>query len=176
MYKQYTRVHVHVCTFSTPTTGGELVPPEFLPLSITEPDVGVDECVLSVRWSEPVISCAGSVSRYVFSVTPPTSDCQSGADDCVFMTDQTQYSLTLNTSQTYNLTVRADDSCGKMGQPAKYDIDLTGTTSNVTWSVHICTIDAWAFKGTATGTYSMYRSLVSVQISRTTTYPVVSDC
>ena len=39
-----------------------------------------------------------------------------------------------------------------------------------------CTIDAWAFKGTATGTYSMYGSLVSVQISRTTTYPIVSDC
>ena len=103
-----------------------MVPPEFLSASITEPDVGVDECVLSVRWSEPVISCAGSVSQYVLSVTPPTSDCQSGSEDCVFMTDQTQYNLTVTASQTYNLTVIADDSCGNMGQPAKYDIDLTG--------------------------------------------------
>ena len=39
-----------------------------------------------------------------------------------------------------------------------------------------CTIDVWAFKGTTTGYISMYGSLVSVQISRTTTYPVVSDC
>ena len=103
-----------------------MVPPEFLPLSITEPDVGVDECVLSVRWSEPVISCAGSVSQYVLSVTPPTSDCQSGSEDCVFMPDQTQYNLTATVNQTYHLTVRADDSCGNMGQPAKYSIDLTG--------------------------------------------------
>ena len=39
-----------------------------------------------------------------------------------------------------------------------------------------CTIDAWAFKGTATGYMSMYGSLVNVQISCNTTYPVVSDC
>ena len=110
----------------TYTIGGELVPPEFLPVSITEPDVGVDECVLSVRWSEPVISCAGSVSQYVLSVTPPTSDCQSASEDCVFMTDQTQYNLTVTASQTYNLTVRANDSCGNMGQPAKYIADFTG--------------------------------------------------
>ena len=113
-----------------------MFPPEFLSASISEPDVGVDECVLRVRWSEPVISCAGSVSQYVFSVTPPTSDCQSGSEDCVFMTDQTQYNLTLNASQTYNLTVRANDSCGNTGQPAKYDIDLTGTMSTFAWSVH----------------------------------------
>ena len=103
-----------------------MVPPEFLPASISEPDVSVDECVLSVRWSESVISCAGSVSQYVLSVTPPTSDCQSGAEDCVFVTNQTQYNFNVNASQTYNLTVTANDSCGNMGQPAKYDIDLTG--------------------------------------------------
>ena len=113
-----------------------MFPPEFLSASISEPDVGVDECVLSVRWSEPVISCADSVSQYVLSVTPPTSDCQSGSEDCVFMTNQTQYNLTVNASQTYNLTVRADDSCGNMGQPTKYDIDLTGTMSTVAWSVY----------------------------------------
>ena len=107
-----------------------MFPPEFLSASISEPDVGVEECVLSVKWSEPVISCAGSVSQYVLSVTPPTSDCQSGAEDCVFMTDQTQYNLTATVNQTYNLTVRADDSCGNMGQPAKYIADFTGILFN----------------------------------------------
>ena len=143
MKERSMHVHIHVCTCVcicvVPTTAGELVPPEFLPASISEPDVGVDECVLSVRWSEPVISCAGSVSRYVLSVTPPTSDCQSGSGDCVFMTNQTQYHLTVNASQTYNLTVIADGSCGNMGQPAKYNVDLTGTMyliSTVTRSVH----------------------------------------
>ena len=139
MKERSMHVHIHVCTCVIPTTGGELVPPEFLPASISEPDVGVDECVLSVRWSEPVISCAGSVSRYVLSVTPPTSNCQSGSGDCVFMTNQTQYHLTVNASQTYNLTVRANDSCGNVGQPAKYDIDFRGTMYliyTVTRSVH----------------------------------------
>ena len=130
MKERSMHVHIHVCTCVCicviPTTGGEVVPPEFLSASITEHDLGVDECVLRVRWSEPVISCAGSVSQYVLSVTPPTSNCQSGSGDCVFMTNQTQYHLTVNASQTYNLTVRANDSCGNVGQPAKYDIDLTG--------------------------------------------------
>ena len=61
-------------------------------------------------------------------------------------------------------------------------------------NMYTCTLDAWAFKGTATGyishvpqrrlrssTVKSYNcalalgSLVSVQISRTTMYPVVSD-
>ena len=113
-----------------------MVPSWIHSTSISEPDVGLDKCVLSVRWSEPVISCAGSVSDYVLSVTPPTSDCQSGSEDCVFVTNQTQYNLNVTASQTYNLTVRADDSCGNMGQPAKYDIDLTGTMSTGAWSVY----------------------------------------
>ena len=56
----YTIIHVHVRIF-TPTIRGELVPPEFLSVTISEADVGVNECVVRVRWSEPVISCAGSV-------------------------------------------------------------------------------------------------------------------
>ena len=82
--------------------------PEFLPASISQGDVGVDECVVNVVWSEPFISCTGSVSQYVLSVTPPTSDCGSGSEDCVLVTDQTHYDLTLTVDQTYNLTVRAD--------------------------------------------------------------------
>ena len=84
----------------------EISPPEFLPASISQGDVGVDECVVNVVWSESFISCSGSVSQYVLSVTPPTSDC--GSEDCVLVTDQTHYDLTLTVDQTYNLTVRAD--------------------------------------------------------------------
>ena len=115
-----TIIHVRVRIF-TPTIRGELVPPEFLSVTISEADVGVDECVVRVRWSESVISCTGSVSQYVLSVTPPTSDCQSGSEDCVFMTDQTQYNLTVTASQIHSLTVRADNSFGNniMGQPVK---------------------------------------------------------
>ena len=46
------------------------------------------------------------MSQYVLTVTPPTPDC--GSEDCVFMTEETQYSLTLTVDQTYNVTVRAD--------------------------------------------------------------------
>ena len=96
------------------------------------------------------------LAQYVLSVTPPTSDCQSGSEVCVFMTDQTQYNLTLTASQTYNLTVRANDSCGNMGQPAKYDIDLTGTNTPVTWSVHtVLCVEAC----TRTFIYKQYFSL-----------------
>ena len=82
--------------------------PQFLPASISQGDVGVDECEVNVVWSEPFISCSGSVSQYVLSVTPPTSDCRSGSENCVLVTDQTHYDLTLTVDQTYNLTVRAD--------------------------------------------------------------------
>ena len=64
---------------------------------------------MTVEWSEPFISCAGSVSQYVLTVTPPTPDC--GSEDCVFVTEETQYSLTLTVDQIYNLTVRADTCC-----------------------------------------------------------------
>ena len=89
-----------------------MVPPQFLAATVSERGVGADECVLSVRWSEAVISCGGSVSQYVLSVTPPTSDCPSG--QCVNTTD-TQYDLTVTLDQAYNLTVRAVDSCGNNG-------------------------------------------------------------
>ena len=88
-------------------------PPQFLPAIISEPDVTENECVVTLEWNEPFISCAGSVSQYVLSVTPPTSDCQSGSGDCVLMTGQTQYNLTVTVDQTYSLTVRAD-TCTNM--------------------------------------------------------------
>ena len=53
------RIPSYSYTTSLTLTGGEVVPLEFLPASIPKSDMGVDECVLRVRWSEPVISCAG---------------------------------------------------------------------------------------------------------------------
>ena len=79
-------------------------------------------CVVTVEWSEPFISCAGSVSQYVLSVTPPTPECQSGpgSGPCMLITEQTQYSLTLVMDQMYTITVRAD-TCNNT---------LTGDISN----------------------------------------------
>ena len=36
--------------------------------------------------------------------------------------------------------------------------EFNGTLRTVHVCIYICTIDAWAFKGTATGTYPMYHS------------------
>ena len=103
-----------------------VVPPQFLAATVSEPDVGADECVLSVRWSEAVISCGGSVSQYVLSVTPPTPDCLSG--QCVMTTD-TQYNLTVTVDQTYSLTVTAFDRCGnnQAGENSMTSVELTGS-------------------------------------------------
>ena len=77
--------------------------PQFLSADVTGVGEDEDDWIVTVEWSEPVISCNGSVSQYVLTVTP---DC--GSEDCVFMTEDTQYSLTLTVDQTYSLTVRAD--------------------------------------------------------------------
>ena len=95
-------------------TGGVLVPPQNLSASISEP--GDDGCVVTVEWSEPVISCSGSVSQYVLSVTPPTPDV---SEDSEFRTTETHLNLAISVDVTYTLTVRANDSCGssRTGQP-----------------------------------------------------------
>ena len=87
-------------------TAGALESPQFLSADVTGVGEDEDDWIVTVEWSEPVIRCAGSVSQYVLTVTPPTPDC--GSEDCVFMTEKTQYNLTLTVDQTYNLTVRAD--------------------------------------------------------------------
>ena len=87
-------------------TAGAVESPQFLSADVTGVGEDEDDWIVTVEWSEPVISCAGSVSQYVLTVTPPTPDC--GSEDCVFMTEETQYSLTLTVDQTYSLTVRAD--------------------------------------------------------------------
>ena len=88
--------------------------------------MGADECVLSVRWSEAVINCGGSVSQYVLSVTPPTPDCQS--EQCM-MTADTLYDLTVTVDQTYILTVTAFDSCGNHQTGNIISVELVGIFS-----------------------------------------------
>ena len=89
-----------------------LVPPQFLVPAASEPNMCTGDWVVSINWSEAVISCGGSVSQYVLSVTPPTPDCPSG--QCAMTTD-TQYDLTVTVDQTYSLAVTVFDSCGNNG-------------------------------------------------------------
>ena len=94
-----------------------LGPPQLLSTSISVP--GDDGCVVTVEWSEAVISCGVSVSQYVLSVTPPTPDDQPGSGHSEFRTNETQFNLTVSVDETYTLTVRASDRCGNSwtGQP-----------------------------------------------------------
>ena len=77
--------------------------------------------MVSVKWSEAIVRCAGTVSQYMLSVIPPTSDCQS-SPDCMVMDGssvitrpgtETQYSLTVS-CQDYNITARTDTCCGSL--------------------------------------------------------------
>ena len=102
--------------------------------TVSERDVGEEECVVNVEWSEAFVSCGGSLSQYVLSVTPPTPDCQS-SPDCVVVTSssqytipgsETQYSLTVGTLD-YDITVRADVCDGSMtAESSVYNVNLTG--------------------------------------------------
>ena len=114
-----------------------LNPPQFPPVPANVSVPGDDECEVTVEWSEPVISCGGSVSQYVLSVTPPTPDdsgdsefstneTQFMTNETQFSTNETQFNLTVSVNVTYTLTVRANDSCGnsRTGQP----MDITPTS------------------------------------------------
>ena len=102
--------------------------------------MGVDECVVNVMWSEAFTSCSGSVSQYVLSVTPPTSNCQSSSEDCVLMTHHTHYDLTLTVNETYILTVRADTCSntltGNYSEPLSINTTSQLINNFVTWSVY----------------------------------------
>ena len=88
-------------------------------------------CVLSVEWSETIVSCGGSVT-YNLTVTP----CPSGSGDCD-MNDMTfsgleenQHSFTVNGSVSleYELTV-STVTCGNVTTSPVYRIDLSGVFS-----------------------------------------------
>ena len=110
--------------------------------------MGEEECVVNVEWSEAFVSCGGSLSQYVLSVTPPTPDCQS-SPDCVIVTSssqytipgsETQYSLTVGTLD-YDITVRADVCDGSMtAESSVYNVNLTGETDTFVYSVSAVTI------------------------------------
>ena len=73
--------------------------------------MGGSECVVTVRWSDPVISCSGSTSQYVLTVSPPTTECLSGG--CVVGRggegfEEREHSVTLSVEQMYTFTMRAD--------------------------------------------------------------------
>ena len=108
---------------------GVLVPPQLLSTRVSVP--GDDGCVVTVEWSEPVISCGGSVSQYLLSVALLTPDDQPGSGDSEFRTNETQFNLNVSVDVTYILTVRANDTCGnsRTGQPE--DFTPRGT-------LHVC--------------------------------------
>ena len=132
---------------------GVLVSAEVQSATVSERDVGEEECVVNVEWSEAFVSCGGSLSQYILSVTPPTPDCES-SPDCVIVTSssqytipgsETQYSLTVGTLD-YDITVRADVCDGSMtAESSVYNVNLTGETdtfvcimSRETAAVRIC--------------------------------------
>ena len=68
------------------------------------------------------------MSHYMLSVTPPTPDFQSGSDNLgsEFMTNETQYTLTVTAEQIYSLNISVINSCGDIGQVAECIIDIGG--------------------------------------------------
>ena len=122
---------------------GVLQSAEVQSATVSERDVGEEECVVNVEWSEAFVSCGGSLSQYVLSVTPPTPDCQA-SPDCVIVTSssqytipgsETQYSLTVGTLD-YDITVRADVCDGSMtAESSVYNVDLTGEFTLGVYSV-----------------------------------------
>ena len=110
----------------SPSTDIASLDPQSINDSVSVPDLCDNTaCMVNVRWSEPFVSCEGSVSHYLLSVTPPTADCHSGSDNSgsEFMTNETPYDLTVIANQTYILNI---NSCGDIGQAAEYIIDFGG--------------------------------------------------
>ena len=69
------------------------------------------------------------MSHYVLSVTPPTSDCQSDSGS-EFMTNETQYNLTVSANRTYTFNIGIY-SCGDIGEVVEYVIDIKGITCSI---------------------------------------------
>ena len=117
---------------------GKASAPPFVEVTVTE--ICETGCTLDVSWSEPVISCGGSVSQYVLTVTPPTSDFQSSGD-CVVMDGssvittpgtQTQYTFNVNVSQS-DIAVRADTCDGSLtgNVSSTNTANITGASINI---------------------------------------------
>ena len=98
--------------------------PQLLPPTVSERDVGEEECVVNVEWSEAFVSCGGSLSQYVLSVTPPTPDCQSESGNCSLTTNETQLNLTMSSNTSYSVTVRGDTCRNDVQGPESDSISL----------------------------------------------------
>ena len=132
-------IGIHILRNTIHTTTDNASAPQILSARVSESDVCDDNgCVVIVEWSEPFISCAGSVSQYVLSVTPPTCDCPS-SPNCVVMDgravytlsgSERQHNITVNRTMSpeYGVTVRADTCDNTLtGEPSsEYNINLTG--------------------------------------------------
>ena len=132
-------IGIHILRNTIHTTTDNASAPQVLSATVSESDECDDNgCEVTVEWSEPFISCAGSVSQYVLSVTPPTCDCPS-SPNCVVMDgravytlsgSERQHNITVNRTMSpeYGVTVRADTCDNTLtGEPSsEYNIDLTG--------------------------------------------------
>ena len=72
-----TGVHAVCCTETS--CYNSIVSPHIFSAAISEVGVGESECVVTVSWSKPVISCNGFTSQYVFIVSPNTTECPYGS-------------------------------------------------------------------------------------------------
>ena len=130
---------------------GNASSPQVLSATISESGMCDDDgCVVTVRWREPFISCSGSVSQYVLTVTPPTCDCES-LQNCTLMDNvavyflpgnETQYDITVNGTMSleYDVTVRADTCNNTLTGDLSpvYNINLTGTLCTCTLILYTC--------------------------------------
>ena len=113
MYAYFVFTNVVFFTASTSCflSGGPIVPPHISSAVISEVGVSGRECVVTVSWSEPVISCNGSTSQYVLTVSPNTTECSSGSCEVgrgEERFEKRELNVTLTVEQMYNFTVRAD--------------------------------------------------------------------
>ena len=111
-------------------SGGLFIPPQVSEAVISEANVNETGCVVTVRWSNPVIDCNGSPSQYVLTVSPPTTECPG---ECVVERGgvgfvEREQNVTLAVDQMYNFTVRADTcSNTQTGQESEqYFIEMEG--------------------------------------------------
>ena len=115
-------------------SGGSIVPPHISSAVISEVGVSGSECVVTVSWSEPVISCKGSTSQYVLTVSPNTIECPSGSCEVgrgEERFEKRELNVTLTVEQMYNFTVRAD-TCNnnQTGQDSEqFTIQMFGLVS-----------------------------------------------
>lgn len=90
-------------------TTGPPSTPEILSISIIERDMGDSgECMVNVEWTEAMVSCGGSVSKYQVSVTPSVFNCESQSpdEDCLLTSEETELNLILSGGNDYSLSVR----------------------------------------------------------------------